>query len=169
MKDLIKTSLNVLTEGYLQEKLFRSTGPLAPSISKAASEFMKNNKKMSTQEEFDKAWKKDASRFNDTIVNEIFKKIPKDSIVYITTNVSKVRWSARTISGVGKDKVILNGDVYVNIGIKDDVNGKPLGKKVNGWINSAVGVEDEVYGDFQSNLTQNIELKDTNLGFIIED
>jgi hypothetical protein len=169
MKDLIKTSLNVLAESAIREKLFRSTGALAPSISKAASEFMKNNKKMSTQEEFDKAWKKDVSKFNDTIVKEIFKKIPKDNIVYITTNASKVRWSARTISGVGKDKVILNGDVYVNIGIMDDVNAKPLGKKVKGWINPAVGVEDEVFGDFQSDLTQNIELKDTNLGFIIED
>ncbi len=166
MKDLINTSLNILTEGSLQEKLFRSTGALAPSISKAASEFMKNNKKMSTREEFDKAWKKDVSRFNDTIVNEIFKKIPKDDIVYITTNVSKVKWSENSkLQG----KVILNGDVYVNIGIKDDVNGKPLGKKVKGWINPAVGVEDEVYGDFQSDLPQNIELKDTNLGFIIED
>ena len=169
MQDLINEARNILTRGSLQEKLFRSTGALAPSISKAASEFMKNNKKISTQEEFDKAWKKDVSKFNDSIVNEIFKKIPKDSIVYITTNASKVRWSARTIRGVGKDKVILNGDVYVNIGIKDDVNGKPLGKKVKGWINPAVGVEDEVYGYFQSNLTQNIELKDTNLGFIIED
>jgi hypothetical protein len=59
--------------------------------------------------------------------------------------------------------------VYVNIGIKDDVNGKSLSRKVKGWINPAVGVEDEVFGDFQSDLTQNIELKDTNLGFIIED
>ena len=77
MKDLIKTSLNVLAESAIREKLFRSTGALAPSISKAASEFMKNNKKMSTQEEFDKAWKKDVSKFNDTIVKEIFKKIER--------------------------------------------------------------------------------------------
>ena len=165
MKNLINASLNVLTESSLQEKLFRSTGSLAPSISKAASEFMKNNKKMSTQDEFNKAWKKDVSKFNDTIVKEIFNKIPKDNIVYITTNASKVKWTARTIS----DKVILNGGVYVNIGIMDDVNAKPLSKKVKGWINPAVGVEDVVFGDFQSDLTQNIELKDTNLGFIIED
>tara|TARA_R110002167_G_scaffold74848_5_gene209236 strand:+ start:299 stop:799 length:501 start_codon:yes stop_codon:yes gene_type:complete len=166
MQDLINASLNVLTEGSLQEKLFRSQGSLAPSISKAASEFMKNNKKMSTREEFDKAWKKDVSRFNDTIVNEIFKKIPKDDIVYITTNVSKVKWNENSkVQG----KVILNGDVSVNIGIKDDVNGKPLAKKVKGWINPAINVEDEVFGYFQSELTQNIELKDTNLGFIIED
>jgi len=166
MQDLINEARNVLTRDCLQEKLFRSIGALAPSINKAASEFMKNNKKISSREEFDKAWKKDASRFNDTIVNEIFKKIPKDDIVYITTNVSKVKWNENSKA---QDKVILNGDVYVNIGIKDDVNGKPLGKKVKGWINPAVGVEDEVYGYFQSKLTQNIELKDTNLGFIIED
>jgi hypothetical protein len=164
MKDLINASLNVLTEGSLQEKLFRSQGSLAPSISKAASEFMKNNKKMSTREEFDKAWKKDVSRFNDTIVNEIFKKIPKDDIVYITTNVSKVEFK-----GLVVQRQVIKGDVYVNIGIKDDVNGKPLAKKVKGWINPAINVEDEVFGYFQSELAQNIELKDTNLGFIIED
>tara|TARA_R110000782_G_scaffold5177_3_gene18023 strand:+ start:10006 stop:10515 length:510 start_codon:yes stop_codon:yes gene_type:complete len=169
MKDLINASLNVLTEGSLQEKLFRSVGALAPSISKAASEFMKNNKKMSTREEFDKAWKKDVSRFNDTIVNEIFKKIPKDDIVYITTNVSKVKWKNIRFRKDIVNKAILNGDVYVNIGIKDDVNGKPLAKKVKGWINPAINVEDEVYEYFQSELTQNIELKDTSLGFIIED
>ena len=80
--------------------------------------------------------------------------------------MSKVKWNENSkVQG----KVILNGDVSVNIGIKDDVNGKPLAKKVKGWINPAINVEDEVFGYFQSELTQNIELKDTNLGFIIED
>ena len=163
MQDLINEARNVLTRDSLQEKLFRSIGALAPSINKAASEFMNNNKKISSREEFDKAWKKDVSRFNDTIVNEIFKKIPKDDIVYITTNVSKVEFK-----GLVVQRQVIKGDVYVNIGIKDDVNAKPLAKKVKGWINRAINVEDEVYGDFQSGLTQNIELPDTLLGFVIE-
>ena len=166
MQDLINEARNVLTRDSLQETIFRSQGALNSIIGKAASEFMKRNKKIANQDEFEKAWKKSLGAINDTIVTEIFKKIKKDEVVYITTNASKVKWNFNTAV---QGKVILSGDVYVNIGIMDDVNGKPLAKKVKGWINDPIATEDEVYGVFLDDLAQNIELNDTSLGFIIED
>lgn len=169
MKDLIEQSRAVLTGAtQLNEKLFRLSGTVNPIIGKALSEFMKNNKSMSSKSEFTRAWtnKKNIAAFNNTIVAGVLKKIPADAIAYITTNASSVDWSFT--DSKSSAAVTAAGSIYVNVGINDDVDAAKQVKKVGGWLNDAIQTSDNVLNTFDSSTKQNIELKNNEAEFLIE-
>lgn len=164
---LEQTVLQVLLgENTLNEKLVRLQGAVNPIISKALSEFMKNNKNINSKEEFVKAWndKKNLSTFNKTIAAGVTKKISKGDIAYINTNASVVKWSFKDN---GDDSVTVSGDIYVNIGINDDVDASRLERKVKGTINDPILTKDTAFGKFDSSIKQNIELTDNLAQYLI--
>ena len=170
MKDLIEQSRSVLLgSNQLNEKLFRLQGTVNSIISKALSEFMKNNKKVKSKDEFVSAWtnKKNLTAFNKTIADGVTKKISKGDIAYITTNASSVDWSFKD-GGSKNGSVTVSGDVYVNIGINDDVDASKLERKVKGSLNKAVQTSDSILNKFDGSIKQNIELDDNLVQYLID-
>ncbi len=169
MRDLIEQSKAVLlgtTE--LNENLFRLQGTVNPIISKALSEFMKNNKKLSSKDEFASAWsnKKNLTAFNNTIVAGVLKKISADDVAYITTNASSVAWSFK--DSTTSSAVTATGSIYVNVGINDDANAAKQVNKVKGSLNDPIQTSDSVLNKFDGTIQQNIELQNNTAAFLIE-
>jgi len=156
----------LVEQTLLNEKLFRLSGKSNPIISKAASEFMKNNKKIKSKEEFEEAIsdQKSIDTWNNTLLEGIFKKIPKEDITYVWTNTSIMDWECKEIDEKSTSCWAYNN---VNIGLKYDADARKHAKKVRGNVTRVEGYKDKIYGEADGD-DQNIVLGDSLLEYLIE-
>jgi hypothetical protein len=167
---------------FLNEKAYRLTGIYASKglIGKVMQAFKKQIEKIQhegdvtgTLIEVNKAWKKFQKTAEKIIMDQVEKGAKSlDSVLYVTANFSD-EWIADDLNGLNSDDgsgplyiaYSDSGEMVINVGFNDDVNGRKLFKKIDktGMMNSPITSKSElIYGDLDTRVGENnLEIRDS--------
>ena len=155
-----------LYEDFVTEKAYRMTGPYSAKglIGAVMQPFKKEIEKITfegdeakTLKEVNAAWNKFQKTAEKIILDQVEKGAKSlDSVVYVTATLGN-QWVADTINKLNREGsselFITCGEIVINVGFMDDVDGNKLYKKIDktGMMNSPVSSgKDAIYGNFDS-------------------
>ena len=167
-----------LYEEFLNEKVYRMTGPYASKgiIGKVMQAFKKEIERVTfegelkdTLEQVNGAWGDFAKDATKMILDEVNKAVrDMDQVVYVHVQGLDKAWEPDTINGLNRDGgplyIRIPGDFVINVGFMDDVDGNKFKNKLGGMLNTAIAGGTDIYGAFDAEIGENnVEIRGSEI------
>ena len=167
-----------LYEEFLNEKVYRMTGPYASKgiIGKVMQAFKKEIESASyegdaadTLEEVNGAWGDFGKDAQKIILDEIKKAVKDmDQVVYVHVKGLNLSWEPDTVNRLNRDgaplHIVIPGDFIINVGFMDDVDGSKFKNKLGGMLNTAIAGGTDIYGAFVAVIGENnVEIRSSEI------